>query len=106
MSRNSHHMFIKMLRSSLDVLLELKFLPNKVMNWVMNKGAWTQLHLMATLRSGATRKPSQKTEVSCDFPYTAWQGAMPDSTSNSPRDASTIWKPDHLEEGHSALLLE
>ena len=84
------------------------------MNWVMNKGAWTQLHLcwqveqtfLATLRSGATRKPSQKTEVSCDFPYTAWQGAMPDSTSNSQRDASTIWKPDHLEEGHSALLLE
>ena len=28
------------------------------------------------------------------------------STSNSPRDASTRGKPDHLDEGHSAHLLE
>ena len=80
----------------------------------MNKGAWTQLHLcwqveqtfLATLRSGATRKPSQKTEVSCDFPYTAWQEAMTDSTSNSQRDASTRGEPDHFDEGHLGLLLE
>ena len=83
------------------------------MNWCMNKEAWThcifasrQNHHLKILRPGATRKPSRKTLVSCDFPSTAWQGAMPDSTSNSPRDASTRGKPDHLDEGHSALFLE
>ena len=80
------------------------------MNWLWTRVLGLTASLLAgqnrytVLRSRATRKPSQKTVISCDFPFTGWRGAMPDSTSNSPRDASTRGKPDHLDEGHSALL--